>query len=537
MIGILIKNRLRSIISTMLGGRRNKGITRKGSVARAVIFVLLYLYLFGVISVTLCYTASWLSSKLIPIGASWMYFSVFMIISFSVSFLLGIFETKSELFECKDNELLLSMPIRPRDIVAARISVVMIYNGITNALIMIPCTVFYGIRTADAVGIAGAILTSLLILLLSVSLSSAVGFLVTLIAKRIGRNSFVSLALALAFIVVYMCGYSYVVTNLTSYFERIAETGIMPDDMPIIYHIGAAALLKPFNITILSAVSISFFALGYVLISRNYSKLISMNYGAKKMAYKGGDIRLRSPLFALVGKEMRKFVSSAIYMLNGGLGAVMAVIVGGFLVFKRSSLELVISFITDKFGVSESSALALAPLLVVFCLTTVTMSSSVLSLEGKNLWIPKTIPVSDRDVLISKVIPHIIVSAPASLIASVLVAIAVGAPMEYWFFFIVTPLISTVFFGIFGLMINVLLPKFEYTNEAEVVKQSLAVLVVMLTQMIIAFLICVGAVALCLLVSPIVVSLICLLAFFVLAVISYFILLGPIKRAYARISV
>ena len=110
MIKILVKNRLSSVISAFLG-RGAKNGKNKTSGARVALFIFLYLFLAACFCFMSVYFALGFAQVFIPSGASPIYFAMFIIVTFSFLFLFSIFETKSELFECRDNELLLSMPI------------------------------------------------------------------------------------------------------------------------------------------------------------------------------------------------------------------------------------------------------------------------------------------------------------------------------------------------------------------------------------------------------------------------------------------
>ena len=105
----LIKNRLIGLLAGF-GGKKGKN-GKSVSAGKVVLFTLLYLYvacafLFLSVSMSLSFGA-----VLIPGGASWLYYSIFILATFTLLFVFSIFETKGELFDCKDNDLLLSMPI------------------------------------------------------------------------------------------------------------------------------------------------------------------------------------------------------------------------------------------------------------------------------------------------------------------------------------------------------------------------------------------------------------------------------------------
>ena len=163
MIGILVKNRLKAVFGSAVGRARKGQEIKKPTTLKIVLFSILYLYLAAAFFGMTIYMSYTLSKALLPV-ASWFYYLIFMGISLTLTFVLSIFETKTELFECKDNDLLLSMPIKPRDIVAARIFVVLIYNYIINAIILLPAIVFFAIFAKSVAGVFGGLLILIFLL-------------------------------------------------------------------------------------------------------------------------------------------------------------------------------------------------------------------------------------------------------------------------------------------------------------------------------------------------------------------------------------
>ena len=49
-----------------------------------------------------------------------------------------VFTAKAQLFEAKDNELLLSLPVRPRDILASRMVSLLLWNLLFGVLVAVP---------------------------------------------------------------------------------------------------------------------------------------------------------------------------------------------------------------------------------------------------------------------------------------------------------------------------------------------------------------------------------------------------------------
>ena len=219
MVKLLVKNRLRGFVSGML----KQG--KKASKGKIALFSLLFAYLFAAVAF-LSGTLSYMFGKVfIPLGFSWLYFAIFTLASFSAVFLLSIFETKSELFDCKDNDLLLSMPVPERALVISRSIVVLVFNYVVEAIVILPPIVVYAIISHDVIGVIGALLVSLFVPLLATALSSGVGYVIAFLSKKIRRSTLVTLVLSLAFIFLYFWGYSI---------TKESAINIMPATTPMI---------------------------------------------------------------------------------------------------------------------------------------------------------------------------------------------------------------------------------------------------------------------------------------------------------------
>ncbi len=532
MIKSLLKIRLKSIICGMLmGGKRG---TAKKSIGRAVLFSFLYLYLGFALVLFSSLMAISLGSVLIPMGASWLYFAMFSLVTVSFVFFFGVFETKAEIFEGKDNELLLSMPIKPSAIVGARLSMVMIYNYIESAVIMIPAAVVYAIYTGfEPLGFFGAIIMGILLPLFASSLASGVGYLLSLLTRKIKSKTFFSVALSLAFIVLYMALYSRIVNGMDSFLENLGNSvDSIRQNYGILYYLGAAAMLYlPAFIPVALVCALGAF-IAYRLISRSYISLVTDIGGAEKTVYKEKKARQRSAVFALVKKEFFKLKSSSLYILNSAIGFILTVALSVAAFIKRDAIFAVMG----QMGLLPEWNAPIFIAVLVFLTSVNMMSASALSLEGDNLWILKTLPIDAKTALISKCLPQIILGVPFTIVSATFFYFASGARLYYLPFFILVPLLANAASSFFGLIMNVAFPKFSYDNEAEVIKQSAPVFLTMMTQSIfnIAFVFMSIALAV---VNPLLAVAAGTLLMLLISAVLLCILLFVSSRVYEKISV
>ena len=523
MIKLLVKNRLRGFCSGML----NQG--KKASKGKMALFAILFAYIFTAVAFLSGTFAYMLGEVLIPSGFSWLFFAIFTLASFSAVFLLSIFETKSELFDCKDNDLLLSMPIPESALVVSRTIVVLVFNYAIEALVILPAVVVYAIISHDVVGVIGSLLVSLFTPLLATALSAGVGYLIAYLSRKIRKSTLLTLILSLGFIFLYFWGYNKLITGVEGFLLGFTPDAI-PENLKILDFIGNASLLKPIPLLTLALVCVGVAFVAYYLISIRYIKLATSHIGSKKIKYEESKADAKSPISALTRKELRKFFTSPVYMLNSGIGLIFTVAIAAMALVNKSMLK---DMALTLFGSTDYLAPAIA-MVLVFLSSMNMMSASALSLEGKNLWIIKTVPVSENTVILSKVLPQIIVSAPPVLLSSLLMIIALGASPIYCLFIVLTPITANVGFAFLGLCFNILAPKFSFDNEAQVIKQSMATFLTMITQAVVSILVTVLTVVLIFKGFPLLSAVVGLGIFIVLAIVFAIILFVPCKQKYTK---
>ena len=167
---------------------------------------------------------------------------------------------------------------------------------------------------------------------------------------------------------------------------------------------------------------------------------------------------------------MKRYFASSVYVTNTIIGPIMGVLLAiGVLVSGVEKLKEYIPLQTDLAG--------LLPFVLscVLCMMPTTCSS--VSLEGKQWWIVKSLPVSTQMIFDSKVLMNLILIAPFYLVSEVLLVIALKPVFLDTIWLVVIPAIFCVFACEFGITINLKFPVFNWENEVTVVKQSASALI------------------------------------------------------------
>ncbi|MBR2466386.1 MAG: hypothetical protein IKB38_05595 [Clostridia bacterium] len=462
-------------------GQGGKSEQKRKSKLGAIPTVLIYLLVLVAFASIFTSVAVLMAPVLIAIGADWFYFLMFVGLDALLVFIFGVFQTKAEIFECRDNELLLSMPIKPISIVLSRVLSVIIWNYIESLIVFAPAVTVYAAFGGSLRGIIGGILLFFIIPLLPTALSCLVGFAVSLLSSRMKNKTFFSVIFFLAFFAAYMYGYGALMDGMDSMLTHMGSAAQSVGRFALIRAIGEAALLKPLPLLLLALISIASAVLTVLVIAVKFDKIAVMNRGERKVEYKEKYMSSRSVLSALVGKELSRFFSSAAYMINSALGVVFGMLAAAYILFKAETFLPIADVFAYELD-TDAGGLATVALVSALILTSSFsyISSCSLSLEGKSLWIPRSLPIGGREVLLSKVIAHLVITVPFTLVSSVLLLIASGAWAHVWYY-VLLPLSANLIGALVGVLWNVLFPKFEFTNEAMVVKNSLSVFLTMIS--------------------------------------------------------
>ena len=186
MLSKLIRLRLKGMLSRTASGRNGK---RKGGKGMMILFLIIMLCCVVVFAGLFYLMFRTMAQALCGTPYDWYYFAMIGLFSFALSFFFTAFTAKSELFEAKDNELLLSMPIKPRLILMSRMATLLLMEYLFALLVLIPAG-FAWFMTAgvQAVQLVLYIVCSLLLPLLSAAIACLFGWLLALLlSHEIGR--------------------------------------------------------------------------------------------------------------------------------------------------------------------------------------------------------------------------------------------------------------------------------------------------------------------------------------------------------------
>ena len=155
--------------------------------------------------------------------------------------------------------------------------------------------------------------------------------------------------------------------------------------------------------------------------------------------------------------------------MNTAIGSILLILLSILsLFFETDKLAMIMNDPNGTYLLTKATPL----LITLFCGLTCSTHSSI-SLEGKNFWIMKTIPVSPMKIFISKIMINLTIIVPAILISSILLTISLKLSLVTFILCIFTGIGYSLFISLIGLILNLNFPNFSWTSEIRVIKQSL----------------------------------------------------------------
>ena len=160
-------------------------------------------------------------------------------------------------------------------------------------------------------------------------------------------------------------------------------------------------------------------------------------------------------------------------MFNTIFGLLLILVITILLCIKGNSIIDTLLSTEEVGGINISLPLLYYILVLFSCLMTSITSSSV-SLEGKTINITKSLPISEKDILKSKIIYPYIIELPFILLSELLFFIVFKVNIVYILLIFSMSIIIVTLSSILGLIINLKYPKMNASNDTEVVKQSMS---------------------------------------------------------------
>lgn len=389
-------------------------------------------------------------------------------------FFFGMLKAGSVIFRKEGYDILCALPLRPGAIAVSRLLRMYVEDLLMTLAVLLPgigvyiwnvrpnagfyLTVFLGIWITPLIPMAGSIL---------------LGALITGISSRMRHKSLISAGLSVLFVLGVLYGssrLSAVEGSIDPEMLRDLSLSIMmllEKVYPPAVWIGRAMVRGDVQ-GALAYVVLSLAVFGAVAAAVAFSfQKISQNLYSNfaKHDYQMGKLKADSLLCSLCKRELRRYFSSSIYVTNTIIGPIMGCVLSAALLL--SGTDLIKGLLPLPIDVE-----GIVPFVIsgVFCTMTATATS--ISMEGKNWWILKSLPLTTKNILDGKILMNLLLLLPFYLLSELVLIFALkpGAGELLWL--VLIPALIILFSCVYGIAVNLRFPVLEWESEVRIVKQS-----------------------------------------------------------------
>ncbi|KEQ40763.1 putative membrane protein [Streptococcus mitis] len=432
---------------------------------------------FGIITLSLfCFVYNILTAKtLVHVGQQDLIPAYMVSVSsFSILF-LTVFYSNGILFGSRDMEILLSLPVKSLDIITSKFMFMYLLNFLIGLMFMLPGGIVWILNGSLNVLQIVLYFTSIIFApLIPMCIAACMGIIVVTISSYFKRKNVI--ALIFSFAMIGIIGY-IAVSAMKSGNEDSIEI-MLSKQITELYPI-SGLFVQHTNFPMY--IGMGFYIVLSIVVFYLFVKIASLKYGLlnilanTKSRYANDKVSYerKSVFFALYQKELGRFLSSYMAVLNAGLGVIL------LCVFSICFLFNSVGQIGNSTGIENINEYLsnLAPVFISSMLSLSCAAASSMSLEGKNIWILKSSPVEVRMILNAKIAVNLTLHLIGYMISVSVFVLKLDMNLIQVTNLIIVPICYSFFITVIGIALNKKYPNYDWDSEMIVVKQSLPVIV------------------------------------------------------------
>ena len=475
------------------------------------------------------YLAYTVTSALHQYNLEWMVLALSFIICMLFTLTTGVTTTGNILISGRDIQGLLAYPLKTWQIMLSKITALMIENWLINFFVLLPfCAIYYYFVQPGIIFLLYFILAFLFLHFIPFILSAIMALVVNALSfgarfKNLFKISF-SIAATLLLVMipqVLLANYEKIIANSNDILHSLKI--IIP---PAGFLIDAIINNNFMSLLIYILISVLPFIIYILATSKYIRQLWIKNNNTKKANNNKIGFTINSQFTALLKKDMGRYFSSYIYVLNTGIGMVLMTVLTGFIIFNGKDVIIeVMKTTADVSTYIPTMVIIIYSFMIGMSCTT----APSISIEGKNFWIVKSFPVSVKKVFLSKIVNNMVITIPLLLINSIIVTIALKFSFLEGIALFIIPLLLTIIIAAIGLISNIYLPRLDALNDMLAVKSSPSVLIAILAAFLMVGLIAVGLIGLSFISTALVYLIITVVLIAIAAVLYRFLFTKGIK--------
>ena len=407
-----------------------------------------------------------------------------------IAFVFTFFKTNGYLFNFKEYDMLMSLPLEARSVAGCKFLYMYIkslpwYLSISTAMM-----VGYGYFARPAVYVYPVwFVLSFFLPVIPMLAAAFLGFLIAKISAGFRKTNIIQTVLTFIF-VIFCFSIRFIVQDLfkNNQVEQIMGmisrmTGSAADIyLPAGWFSNAVTKHGISDMLLLMGVSLILYSVVFLIVGnsyRNINSALKSHAASKRFRMKAQ--KKRSKVQTIAFKEFRRLTGSTVYMTNAAIGEVLAVLVG--LVILVIGFDKIIALVTQGAPISASLLQPAIPFIIYFFIGMVATTACSPSLEGRNYWIIQSLPIEKKTVYQGKMLFNMYLTVPAMAFSTLCICLSARVPVLNIFLYLLQGFALCAFSTAWGCVCGTRHMRLDWENEVEVIKQGAAVTIYMLPNM------------------------------------------------------
>ena len=459
-----MKNKFITILNSTINNSFKLKVTSK---KKKIGIIVLLIYLIFCFMYTFKINLNTIFETLKSLNLTSYFLSVIVFLASLFSFCMTFFLAKNILFQNKDNDLLLTLPLKKELIISTRLTYLYLYNLVLTLLCLIPGLYIY--ITNIGISLNLVIISVILVFftpIIPTLLASVFGYLIAFLTNKFSKSNLFEYIFNLLFIGMYFL----VLFNNNSFLVNIILNKNIKYILFPLYLINKS-LINPLYIVIYIIFNLLILYLFIKLFKNIYFKLIinvnkvitknNYNINSNKNSYNNKNK-------SLLKKEIRNYFSSFVYVFNTLIGPFLLILFTIYLIFDNK----IITSIGKDIDIRIYIYLIIT---FVICLTNITCCS--ISMEKQNFYMLKTLPLSEKEILNSKLKLNILLVLPSVIFFLIVIYLKGYIKFYDAYLLLFYSCFLNLFVSMYGLIVNLKFPMFDALNDQIIVKRSTSVLI------------------------------------------------------------
>ena len=497
------------------------------------ILFIVFIFIFVSIAMGFCYYG--FGQQFLLINSTSYIIVLGLIFSSFFILLMNVNTMQGQYYQSKDYEFLFSLPIKPISIVSAKYLNSYLISLIYSLTIALPAFIVYFIFNPITVAsIIYSIIALLLIPTYMQFIGSIFSYLLNSVTVKLKNKTLINNILTI------------IVTLFTTGFVIVANNGLLANlfkngiplwikiVLPHIYFLyNSLTTGSIVQFLVFISITLAFAIFSIILVSTNFKKINSSKFTSSKKKLKQLKYTSLSVTKSLLKKESKKFFSSAIYFINCLVGPFLSIALSITL-----SLTFKKQIVSNVIPAEIIYAIFLCSSMLTICM--MPSSASSISVEGKNFFIMKSLPIKFSKFIETKLLFSILINIPFVFISIITFVSIISCSFDQIVIMIITSIIFVILSSTIGILANLKWPKLEWNNEAVAIKQGLSVFITLLSNIILVAIILIPYIVFFFDINSVLsftlYFLICLCFYIIILIICTTILIKNGEKVYKKIS-